>query len=338
MSCSYRNIFLLIFVYLSVLLNNIEGVKLSDYIVINTDELPNDAQPVLLDTSGGQLEEELDAAINDNEYKLKDLTSNEVYRENEQRLMDLTGGLLEKQFDEAIKDDAHVPSSLDNSLFDQFDTSGFQSLSMSTNSLKDFNQESKYLILDKVPTDTIPSGITTQDYSLSDKVKIIRLYQSKKVEDLRELFQYIAQHIHNKYRNCISNFGKWLTNPNSGEPIFYRNCVPCANAVDLNLQSLFNQEINLDKLKHYFVNTCEAGTQWISYISNMEYLPIDLQRHPTTTFTDVIRQNLIPNQRLKLKISFSLFFKSFYFVDIYFKELFDLNEEQIIKAFFMCVI
>ena len=39
------------------------------------------------------------------------------------------------------------------------------------------------------------------------------------------------------------------------------------------------------------------GTKWISYISDMEYLPVDLQRHPTTTFTDVIRQNLIPNQR-----------------------------------------
>ncbi len=311
MFCSCRNIFLFIFLYLSVLLNNIGGVKITDYVFINSNELTNDAQPVLLDSSGGQLQEQLDAAINDNEHQLTDLTNDQLDRENEQRLTDLTGGLLEKQLEEAIKDDAHVPSSLDNSLFD---TAGFESLSISPNSLTDFNQESKYVILDKVPTDTIPSGITTQDYSLSDKVKIIRLYKSNKIEDLRELFQFISQHIHNKYRNCASNFGKWLTNSNSDEPIFYRNCIPCTNAVDLNLQSLFNQQINLDKLKHYFVNTCEMGTQWISYISNMEYLPVDLKRHPTTTFTDVIRQNLLPNQRLKFKILLSLAFSSIVFI------------------------
>jgi len=296
MYCLCRNIFCLFF-----LTNLIQGVKIrgnsfknskDNQIVEEPDKSPNDAQPVLFDLSGGQLEEELNKAINENEQQLISLTNNQFYEENEQRLMDMTGGSLEEQLDKAIKDDAHVPSSLDNSLIDQFSKNDFEPLSLS-----DFDKESKYLKLDKVAMDTIPTGITTQDYSISDKIKIIELYQSNKIEDLKELFEFIAQNIHNKYRNCVTNFGKWLTNPQYGEPIFYRNCIPCTNAVDLNLQSLFNEEINLNKLKHYFVNTCEMGTKWISYISDMEYLPVDLNRHPTTTFTDVIRQNLIPNQR-----------------------------------------
>jgi hypothetical protein len=291
-----RNIFCLFF-----LINLIQGVKIrrnssknpkDNQIVQEFDKSPNDAQPVLFDLSGGQLEEQLHKAINENEQQLISLTNNQLYEENEQRLLDMTGGSLEEHLEKAIKDDAHVPSSLDNSLIDQFSKDDFEPLSLS-----DFDQELKYLKLDKVATDTIPADITTQDYSISDKIKLIKLYQSNKIEDLKELFEFIAQNIHNKYWNCASNFGKWLTNPQLGEPIFYRNCIPCTNTVDLNLQSLFNQEINLNKLKHYFVNTCEMGTQWISYISDMEYLPVDLQRHPTTTFTDVIRQNLIPNQR-----------------------------------------
>jgi hypothetical protein len=289
-----------------LLINKIQGVKIPGHSSINSedsqliqepDKSTNDAQPVLLDSTGGQLEEELNKAINDNEHQLIGLKSNRLYEENEQRLMDMTGGLLEKQLEEAIKDDAHVPSSLDNSLFDKFVTDGFEPLSLSISSLSDFNRESIYLKLDKVATDIIPPGITIQDYSLSDKIKLIRLYQSNETKDLKELFEFIAQHIHNKYQNCLSNFGKWLRNPQSGEPIFYRNCIPCTNAVDLNFQSLFNQQINLDKLKHYFVNTCEMETQWISYISDMEYLSVDLKRHPTTTVTDLLRQNLIPNQR-----------------------------------------
>lgn len=293
-----RNIFCLFF-----LINLIQGVKIrrnssknskDNQIVQESDKSPNDVQPVLFDLSGGQLEEQLHKAINENEneQQLISLTNNQLYEENEQRLLDMTGGSLEEHLEKAIKDDAHVPSSLDNSLIDQFSKDDFEPLSLS-----DFDQELKYLKLDKVATDTIPADITTQDYSISDKIKLIKLYQSNKIEDLKELFEFIAQNIHNKYWNCASNFGKWLTNPQLGEPIFYRNCIPCTNTVDLNLQSLFNQEINLNKLKHYFVNTCEMGTQWISYISDMEYLPVDLQRHPTTTFTDVIRQNLIPNQR-----------------------------------------
>jgi len=289
-----------------LLINKIQGVKIPGHSLINSkdsqliqelDKSTNDTQPVLLDSTGGQLEEELNEAINDNEHQLIELKNNQFYEENEQRLMDMTGGLLEKQLEEAIKDDAHVPSSLDNSLFDKFGTDDFESLSLSINSLSDFNRESIYLKLDKVATDIIPPGITTQNYSLSDQIKLIRLYQSNETKDLKELFEFIAQNIHNKYQNCLSNFGKWMRNPQSGEPIFYRNCIPCTNAVDLNFQSLFNQQINLDKLKHYFVNTCEMETQWISYISDMEYLSVDLKRHPTTTVTDLLRQNLIPNQR-----------------------------------------
>ena len=233
MYCLCRNIFCLFF-----LINLIQGVKIrgnslknstDNQIVQESDKSPNDAQPVLFDLSGGQLEEELNKAINENEQQLISLTNNQLYEENEQRLLDMTGGSLEEQLDKAIKDDAYVPSSLDNSLIDQFSKDDFEPLSLS-----DFNQESKYLKLDKVATDTIPADITTQDYSISDKIKIIELYQSNKIENLKELFEFIAQNIHNKYLNCVSNFGKWLTNPQLGEPIFYRNCIPCTNAVDLN--------------------------------------------------------------------------------------------------------
>lgn len=248
-------------------MNNIDGVRIDDYVFVNSDKTKHEDQPILLDLSGGHLEEELNEAINDN---------------NEQR---------------ESAADARVPSSLDNSLSDQVHSDTFESLSMSDDSLAEFNQESKYLRLNRVPANTLPFGIIKQDYSHLDKIKLIQLYQSKKNDDLKELFQYIAQNIHHKYRNCIANFGKWLTSSNTGEPMFYRNCIPCTNAVDLNLQSLFHHHLNLDKLKHYFVNTCDAGTEWISYINDMEYLSVDFKRHPTSTFSDVIRQNLVPNQR-----------------------------------------
>ena len=262
------------FVYLICLLNDINGIRTDDYVFINSDKTKNDSEPILLDLSGGHLEEELNDAMNDNEQRSASITDMNI-------------------------EDARVPSSLDNSLSDRMHSNTFESLSMSEDSLTEYNEESKYLRLNRVPADTLPFGITEKDYSLSDKVKLIRLYESKKKEDLQELFQYIAQNIHNKYRNCLANFGKWLTSSDTGEPMFYRNCIPCTNAVDLNLQSLFHHQTNLDKLKHYFVNTCDMGTQWISYISDMEYLPVDLQRYPMTTFTDVIRQNLLPNQRFR---------------------------------------
>lgn len=266
------------FVSLLWLLNDIEGVKIDDYVFIHSDQTKNDDHPILSDLSGGHLEEELNDAINNND---------------------------EQQSANRIdEDDARVPSSLDNSLPDQFLSDTFESLSMSEDSLAEYNQESKYFRLEKVPPGTLPFGITEQDYSILEKVKLIRLYQSKNKEDLKELFQFIAEHIHHKYRNCLTNFGKWLTSPDAGEPIFYRNCIPCTNAVDLNLQSLFNHQMNLDKLKHYFVNTCDMGTQWISYINDMEYLIVDFNRHPTSTFTDIIRENLLPNQRFSLEYRF----------------------------------
>ena len=256
-----------------------------------------DNEPIFFDSTNDHVEEELDEAISDDDHQLMSMTGSQLDEEIEQRLMDLTGGSLEDELAEATKDDAHVPSSANKSSINHFDSDSFIELSLSKSSLSDIDHELEHFPLDRVPTDKIPSGITVQDYPISDKVKLIELYQSTRIEDTKELFQFIAQHIHNKYTNCVSNFGKWIRNPRSGEPIFYRNCVPCTNAVDLNLQSLFNQEIHLSKLEHYFVNTCDMGNQWISYISDMEYLPVDLKRHPTTTFTDVIRQNLLPNHR-----------------------------------------
>jgi hypothetical protein len=292
--------FLIIFLNLFFFLNQIEGGKITGYSFKNSKDgelvaeprgSSNDTEPVLLNSLNNQLEDELDQAINDNEHRLRSL------KLDDQRLTDMTGGLLEEELAQATKDDAHVPSSLDNSLFNDVDNDNFEYLSLSRSSLSDNEQELKHFSLDRVSGDNIPSGIIEQDYSHSDKLKLIGLYQSNQNEDIKELFQFIAQHIHHKLTNCASNLGKWIQNPRSGEPIFYRNCVPCTNAVDLNLQSLFNQQLHLNKLKHYFVNTCDMGTQWISYISDMEYLPVDLKRHPTTTFTDVIRQNLLPNHR-----------------------------------------
>ncbi|CAF2650502.1 unnamed protein product [Rotaria sp. Silwood2] len=288
----------------------IETGKITDFPSNNSEDgqstqesnkLPKDGQPPLLNSKNDNLEEELNEAINDIEHRVTDLKDNQLDKTNEQELLDLTGGLLELELKEATKDDAYVPSSLDNSLFEKVDNENFEYLTVSMSALPDINQEMKYFSLDKVAVGNIPVGIIVQDYSLSDKMKLTHLYQSNKVEDTKELFHYISQHIHNRLMNCASSFRKWIVNPSSGEPIFYRNCIPCTNAVDLNLQSLFDQQININKLKHYFVNTCNMEKQWISYISNMEYLHVDLKRHPTTTFTDLIRQNLILNHRYVLQ-------------------------------------
>ncbi|CAF1359338.1 unnamed protein product [Rotaria sordida] len=295
-----------IFFCLFLLLNTIEAGKITGLSSKNsedgqsTQELKKsskDDQPPLLDSTNDHLQEELDEAINDNENRLIDSKDNKLDKTNEQKLLDITHRLLELELEEASEDDAHVPSSLDNSLFEKIDDENFEDLTLSMSSVPDINQEMKYFSLDKVTPGSIPAGIIVQNYSLSDKMKLIRLYQSNKIEDTKELFDYISQHIHNRYMNCALNLRKWIINPRSGEPIFYRNCVPCTNAVDLNLQSLFDHQIHIDKLQHYFVNTCHMEKQWISYISNMEYLQVDLKRHPATTFTDLIRQNLIPNHR-----------------------------------------
>jgi hypothetical protein len=288
-----------------LLLNKIEGRNVTRYSFKNTkddqqlveefNQSPADAQPVLLSSPDSHVEDELDQAINDFQYRFRSLTIHD--NKNEENLLDLTGGSLEDELADASKDDAVVPSSLDNSLVNDDD---LEYLSLSSNSFEDSKEELEHISLNRVSEGDLPFGIIEQDYSHSDKLKLIGLYQSNENKDLKELFEFVAQHIHNKLTNCVSNFGKWIKNVRSGEPIFYRNCVPCTNAVDLNLQSLFNQQIHLNKLKHYFVNTCDMSTQWISYISDMEYLSVDLKRHPTTTFTDVIRKNLIPNQRFLL--------------------------------------
>lgn len=300
--------FLLIVFNLFFVLNTNIGGKITDSLskISEEDQLmqePNKSndniQPILLDSTSDHIEEELNEAINDNEDQLIHLENAHADQTDEQKLTDMTHGLLEQELQEATKDDAHVPSSLDNSVFDESDIDNFEFLSLSTSSISDINQQMKYFTLDKVASGNIPPGIIIQDYSPSDRRKLIRLYQSTKVEDTKELFQYIAEHIHNKYINCLANLGRWIKNPQSDEPVFYRNCVPCTNAVDLNLQNLFDQQIQTDKLKHYFVNTCNMEKQWISYISDMESISMNLKRHPTMTFTDIIRQSLIPNHRFQ---------------------------------------
>ncbi|CAF4123134.1 unnamed protein product [Rotaria socialis] len=269
----------------------------NDQLIEEKEEPPNDAEPVLLDSTSGHLEEQLDEAINDNEHRLIDLKDNSLDTTNEQELSVMTNYLLELELEEATKDDAYVPSSLDNSVSEKYDDENFEQIALPMSELSDINREMKYFSLDKVLVGDIPPGIVVQDYTISDKMKLKRLYQSSQIEHRKELFDYIAQHIHNRYINCVANFRKWIINPRSGEPIFYRNCVPCTNAVDLNLQSLFDQQINHNKLQHYFVNTCNMQTQWISYISNMEYLNADSKRYSSMNFTDIIRENLTPNHR-----------------------------------------
>ena len=287
---------LLIFFYLFLFRNLIDGGKINKKSTKNlqvnqsTDESFKYTEPILLNSANVDLEKELNDAIDDNQSRFPD--SND----NQRQVVDIENRLLEQ---EAAKDDAQVPSSFDNSLLHKSDDDNSDFLTLSMNSLLEIDEETNYFSLDRVTPGTIPPGITQQDYSSFDELKLIHLYQSNKSEDTKRLLNYIAQHIHNKYANCLSNFVKWILNPFSNEPIFYRNCVPCANAVDLNLQSLFNQHTNQSKLKHYFVNTCNMEKQWISYISNMEYLTVDLKQHPNTSFTDVIRQNLLPNHRFR---------------------------------------
>lgn len=299
--------FLLTFYYLFFSLNKIQAVNKANlslkyfpyHQIVNRIE-KFDTEPVLSDLTGGHLEEKLGEAINDDEDRLIDLKGNQIDKSHEQEVSEITDRLSKLKLEKIVKGDAHVPSSLDNSLVEESDSEDFEHLLLPMSLSHDLEQSIKYFSLDKVLPGNIPPGIIVQNYSLSDKMKLIHLYQSNKTENRRELFHYIAQHIHNRFMNCAANFRKWISNPHSGEPIFYRNCVPCTNAVDLNLQSLFDHQINIDELKHYFVNTCDVGTKWISYISNMEYLYVDLKRHPTTTFTDVIRRNLMPNHRLLL--------------------------------------
>ncbi|CAF0982792.1 unnamed protein product [Adineta steineri] len=298
----FKCIFFMIF-YTILLLYTNEGGKITDFFFVNSTndqsvknspKTSEDGEFVWLDSSSDQLEEDLNEAINDDdEHRVLDLSDSQLDKSFEQELLDMTDGSLEEELERASKDDAYVPRSLDNSPSVASLTDDFEQLSLSDND----DQQINYFSLEKVLPGHLPPGIIKQSYSFSNQIKLIQLYESHLIEDVKELFEFIAQHIHNKYTNCASNLGQWLRNPQIDEPIFYRNCVPCTNAVDLNLQSLFNNYIHIDKLEHYFVNTCQMQKQWISYVSQMEYLDVDLNRHPTTTFTDVIRRNLLPNHR-----------------------------------------
>ena len=211
----------------------------------------------------------------------------------EEQLIDFTDGQLEEQLADASRDDAHVPSSLDHSLIDDF-----EQLTLPVDSLgSDGDLQLNTHPLRKVAPGKVPSGIVLQNYSSAEQSELMRLYASDRIEDRREFFRFVSERIHWKYLNCASNFVRWMGNPRLDEPIFHRNCVPCANAVDLNLQSFFDACLDLHPLTHYFVSSCAMSDQWISYISHMEYLPVNLRRHPSTTFSDVLRQNVLPNRR-----------------------------------------
>jgi hypothetical protein len=337
--------FFLSFFYLFLLLNKTEGGKINEYSSKNSpdDQLvqqhvksTKDDSPTFHGPKNDLLERELHDAVQDEKLTFHsprlDLLKNQLKKKPTRSFKAIfetaTDDLLEQELEEATKDDAYVPTSLDNSFLKESsdDSNDFEDvkLSMSPLSIGD-NQQLKYFSLDKVLPGHLPPGIIRQNYSFGNRIKLIELYRNNNIENTKELFEFLVQNIHHKYTNCVTNLGQWLRNPHSDEPIFYRNCVPCTNAVDLNLQSLFNNYIHTEKLEHYFVNTCEMGKQWISYISDMEYLSIDFKRHPTTTFTDVIRQNLLPNHRL--------------FNGIHLKSILLNQIEQIIrKVFFMFVI
>ena len=211
----------------------------------------------------------------------------------EEQLSDFTAGQLEEELADASQDDAHVPSSLDHSLVDDF-----EHLTLSLDSVgRDTDLQLSTHPLTKVAPGKVPAGIVLQNYSAVEQSHLMRLYASERIEDRREFFRFVSERIHWKYLNCASNFVRWMGNPRLDEPIFHRNCVPCANAVDLNLQSLFDASLDLHPLTHYFVKSCAVSDQWISYISHMESLPVNLRRHPSTTFSDVLRQNVLPNRR-----------------------------------------
>ncbi|CAF1521376.1 unnamed protein product [Adineta ricciae] len=283
--------FLSISIYL-FFFSTIDKWKIICHPSVNTskDTSSKDSQYVILDSESDKLLDDIDDAINDNDQQVVYATSGNQYDiSSEEQLLDLTGGSLEDELRDASEDDAYVPKSLDNSITDDFERI---SLAYNENS-----PQLNYFSLEKVLPNQIPLGLIQQNYSPSDELKLIELYQSNQVEDTKQLFQYISQHIHHRLTNCLSNFGKWLTNGQLDEPIFYRNCVPCTNAVDLNFQSLFDYVKQQIKLKHYFVNTCDKQSQWISYISDMKYLSNDIENISSVDFTDVIQQNLLPNQR-----------------------------------------
>ena len=277
------NCYLLIWIFYSYLCRSSKSIDRID-VIRHTASHSN--RPILHDFTGGQLEQALDEAAFDD---------NDNDQDEEERSIDQNS--LEEELREASRDDAQVPSSLSNSLFASPEMDDFENLMLSLRITSDDRSSLEKLALNRVADGEIPPGIDIHDYSDDDADTLLQLYQSDRREDRKALFEFIVGHTHNKLLNCAINLGRWMKNRRFDEPIFYRNCVPCTNTVDLNLQSLFNDYLHLQKLKHYFVNTCDMGQKWISYASDMEYVSIDLKRHPTATFTDVIRRNLLPNYR-----------------------------------------
>ncbi|UJR29846.1 hypothetical protein I4U23_017389 [Adineta vaga] len=279
--------FLSIVIYLFFLYYTIEKWKIICRPSVNdtNDKSSNNIQYIPLDNSHDELIDDLSDSIDihNNDQQITSWYDSHLDKSSDQEVSDLTH--------DTSKEDAYVPKSLDleDSIYDDFEPIS----SLHQNNDEEFD----YFSLEKVSSNQLPPGIIKKNYSYSDQIKLIQLYQSHHIHDTKQLFQYLAQQIHHRLTNCVFNFGKWLTNPQLDEPIFYRNCVPCTNAVDLNLQSLFDHINQNKKLEHYFVNTCDKQNQWISYISDMKYLSNNLKNISSLYFTDIIRKDLLPNQR-----------------------------------------
>lgn len=268
----------LIYLFLFVSFERTENVRIVSPNAEGRTAKETPIEPVLVDLTDGHLEKELGEAMNDNEQSLSFLGSDRFEFEDEPT-------------------DGHVPSSFgrlssNDDLLDDFDR-----LSMSEHEIASKDQSIDSFRLNRVAAGEIPTGIEVENYSNNERTRLSELYRDDRVDKRKELLKSIAENIHQKYLNCLSNLAKWIQKPQFDQPIFYQNCVPCTNAVDLNLQSLFDNELQLEPLKHYSVKTCQMTDQWVSYVSDMEFVAVDLSRHRTATFTDVIRQNLLPNQR-----------------------------------------
>ena len=273
----------------------------------------------LLDLTGDSLEENLRDAMNDDDRFYTNARTSRLLNTQPERgdpSMDVYGRSTQERLSEAIGDEeersgppltaeqlqdmsdasrdernsfAHLTNSDDSPEFD------FGRLSMS--SFFDENGAATGIALDKMPEGQIPPTVIVRDYSPADQEMITRLFRSALHGDLRELFQFIARRIHRRYVNCGQNLGNWLLGNKIGGPIFNRNCVPCANAVDLNLRNLAEHLSGGDSLHHYFVNTCHQSKLWVSYISNLIPAAVDLRDNPSATFSNVVQENLLANHR-----------------------------------------
>lgn len=280
----------------------------------------DDKEP-LVDLTGGGLEAQLNDAINDDE-GLKStqpkprLINSDLNRQDSG--LDFAGRMRENQLAEAINDEEErLRGSLTSEqLQDMYEASrderdspfyprraspdapslsGFERLSMSSS--MDSNEQDHDIVVDRMPDGQIPPGIAIIDYEPTDAADFARLFRGGSPTELHELFLRMSRQIHLRFLGCVKNVANWLLRRNTMGPIMMRNCVPCANAVDLNLKNLMDHAVGVHELKQHFVETCDQGTRWVSYITNLVPLPIDFRRHPTTTFTEAVRQNLLPNHR-----------------------------------------